>query len=96
VTATEKVLQRKDGSTLIVGVVMAFAFLQFITTATMPLASKIMGQDVGQGYQSLSFQDQYLTPLVALVLQLIAIELFIWLVVGVRAFANPKTSKKKK
>ena len=94
-TATEKVLQRKDGSTLVVGVVMAFAFIQFVTTVTSPLAAKIMGQQT-QGYPEIPFKDQYVTPLVALLLQLIAIELFVWLIVGIRAFATPKTTKKKK
>lgn len=92
-TAIEKVLQRKDGATLIVGVALAYAFIQFITFVTTPLSAKIMGQETSQGYPGSSFNDQYVTPLVALVLQLVAIELAIWLVVSVRAFAG--TNKKK-
>ncbi len=96
VTATEKVLQRKDGSTLIVSVVLALAVLQFISSVTTPLVGKIMGSGTNQPYPDLSFNDQYVAPLVALVLQLVAIELVVWLVVGVRALASSKPAKKKK
>lgn len=95
-TATEKVLQRKDGSTLVVGIAMGLAFLQFITSITAPLSFKIMGQEMGQGYPGTDFSAQYVTPLVALLLQLVAIELAVWLVVGIRAFMAPTTSKKRK
>ena len=97
VTATEKVLQRKDGSTLIVGVVLALAFLQFIATVTGPLTAKIMGQDTTQAYAApATFNDQYTTPFVALLLQLVAVELVIWLIIGIRALVSPKTVSKKK
>lgn len=94
-TATDKVLQRKDGSTLVVGVVLALVFIQFVTSVTMPLAAKIMNNGGGSGYAGASFKDQYVTPFVALVLQLIAIELIVWLVIGIRSFTSPSTKKRK-
>jgi hypothetical protein len=94
-TATEKVLQRRDGATLITGVVVATAFIQFLMSITLPLTAKVMSQSMG-GFTNTSFKDQYLAPLVALVIELLAIELFIWLVIGVRALAYSKTSKKRK
>jgi hypothetical protein len=93
-TAIEKVLQRKDGSSLIVGVVLAYITLQFITSITGPLTSRVLGET--DNLQSVSAKDQYLAPLVALLLQLIAVELLVWVVVGLRAFAYAKPAKRRK
>ena len=93
-TGTEKVLQRKDGSSLIVGVVLAFLTLQFVVAVAAPLTSKIL--DESQNLQTSGFKDQYLAPLVALLLQLIAVEILVWVVVGIRTLAYPKTAKRRK
>ena len=91
-TGTERVLQRKDASSLIVAIVLGFTTLQFIANITAPLSAKILGQDMG--LQSAAFKDQYLAPLVALLLQVIAVEILVWLIVGIRSFAYAKTTKK--
>jgi hypothetical protein len=94
-TATEKVLMRKDGATLITAIVVATVFGQFLVTVAYSLSAEMMGKNIGQGIGP-SAKDQYLMPLIALALELIAIELFIWLVIGIRALVYPKTSKKRK
>lgn len=93
-TATEKVLQRKDASSLIVAIVLGFATLQFISTITSPLVAKIL--DENTQFQASGFKDQYLAPLLALVLTAVAVELLVWVVIGIRGFVTPKTSKKRK
>lgn len=94
-TGTEKVLQRKDASSLIVAFVLALSVLQFISAITAPAIAKILNQDVAM-QQAAGFKDQYVAPLVILLVQLVAVELLVWLVVGIRAFAYPKTTKKAK
>ena len=95
-TGTEKVLQRKDASSLILAIILGFASLQFVAAVAAPITSKLLGED--GSLQAAGFKDQYLAPLVALVLQIIAVELLVWIVVGIRslAYAKPvmKGSKK--
>lgn len=93
-TGTEKVLQRKDGSSLIVGVLLGLVSLQFVLAVAAPLTAKIL--DEGSSLQATGFKDQYLAPLVALVVQVILVEVLVWVVVGLRTLAYPKTSKKRK
>lgn len=93
-TATEKVLGRKDGASLVVGVVLALAVLQFLSMVTLPLASKIMSNNMPAPEGS--FDQLYISPLVALILQVVALELLIWVVIGVRSFVYSAAPKKKK
>lgn len=93
-TGTEKILQRRDASSVLLAVVLGFITLQFVLAVTSPLTAKILGE--GESLQTVGFKDQYLAPLVALVLQLIAVELLVWIVAGIRTFAYPKTTKKRK
>lgn len=94
-TAIEKVLQRKDGATLVVGVVVALSVLQTLATITQPLSSKILGED-NQQLAGASFANLYGTPLLWFVLQVLALELLVWLVISVRSFAYAKPTKRKK
>ncbi len=93
-TGTEKVLQRKDASSLIVAIILGFASLQFVASITAPLTSKILGGE--GGLQAAGFKDQYVAPLIALLLQVIAVEILVWVVVGLRSFAYAKPTKKGK
>lgn len=91
----EKVLMRKDASSLIVAIILALATLQFIATVTAPAAAKILDQAALQ-IQGSSFKDQYVAPLVVLALQVVAVEILVWVISGTRTFLKPKTSAKKK
>jgi hypothetical protein len=92
-TGTEKVLERKDAASVLLAVVLGFITLQFVLAVTSPLTAKILGE--GDSLQTVGFKDQYLAPLVAFVLQLIAVEILVWVVVAIRSYAYPKTSKKR-
>jgi hypothetical protein len=83
-----KVLKRKDASSLILGVAVALFVLQFVTTVTQDLSSRITfwqwgSSNGGYGGPPNSAKVMYLQPLVALVLQLIALEVvvrvYVWL-----------------
>lgn len=93
-TGTEKVLQRKDASSVLLAVLLGFVTLQFVLAITSPLTAKILGEE--GNLQATSAKDQYLAPLVAFVLQLIAVEVLVWVVVAIRAFAYPQPAKKRK
>lgn len=93
-TATEKVLQRRDGATLIVGAVLAFLSLQFIMAVTSPLANKLVSSP--DGTPSLTFKEQFLLPLVSLLLQVVVLELLIWVVIGLRTAFYPAVKKRRK
>ena len=93
-TATEKVLQRKDGSTLIVGAVLAFITLQFVMAVTTPFATKLISSL--DGTPPLTFKEQFLLPFVSLILQLIAVELLVWVVIGLRALVYTTPAKKRR
>lgn len=93
-TGTEKVLQRKDGSSLIVGVLLGLVALQFVLAVAAPLSAKILNES--GSLQATGFKDQYLAPLVALLVQVILVEILVWVVVGIRMLAYPKTTKKRK
>lgn len=93
-TGTEKVLQRKDASSVLLAVLLGFITLQFVLAEVSPLSARILGESAS--LQAATAKDQYLAPLVSFLLQLIAVELLVWIVVGIRTFAYPKTSKKRK
>jgi len=92
-TGTEKVLQRKDASSVVLAIIVALTTLQFIGSVTAPLSAKILSSDA---MQPSSFKDQYLTPFVVWVLQLLAIEILVWVVAGLRSVAYAKPAKKRK
>lgn len=93
-TGTERVLQRKDASSVLLAVLLGFITLQFVLAETSPLSARILGESAN--LQAVTTKDQYLAPLVSFVLQLIAVEVLVWVVVGLRTLAYPKTTKKRK
>jgi hypothetical protein len=93
-TGTEKVLQRKDASSVLLAVLLGFITLQFVLAVTSPLSARILGETAN--LQAVSGKDQYLAPLVSFVLQLIAVEVLVWVVVGLRTLAYPTAAKKRK
>lgn len=85
-----KVLKRKDASSLVVGVVVAMFVLQFVTQVTLELSSRLalwQWSKTTEGgasfYPSGGWRTTYLQPLVALLVQLVALEVlvrvYIWL-----------------
>jgi hypothetical protein len=72
---TIKVLKRKDASSVVVAVVVALVLYQLLPGLTNELAQTLSGNDVTVGA---GWQVQYLQPVVHAVLQLVLLELVLW------------------
>ena len=79
---TIKVLKRKDASSVVVAVVIALIIYQMLPALTERLASIISGVDVSIGA---GWQDQYLQPIVGAVLQLLLLEVVLWVWIALAA-----------
>lgn len=81
-----KVLKRKDGASLVVGVTLGFLTYVFVTAVTAQLTDKLVGTTtVGD-----SFKTAYLAPTVQFLLSLVALELLIWVYVAIRSGVTGK------
>jgi len=77
-----KVLKRKDGAALVVGISVGLVVSQFITVITQDLTTRVTNMGItgpiGQGWRS-----AYFMPIVTAVLQLLALEILIRVYVAV-------------
>lgn len=95
-SAIEKILLRKDTSSVIVAIIVGLTTLQLVASLTGPLTIHLMGADPSLS-QAEGFSNQYVAPVLAFVLQVIALELLLRLVIVVRHFAyNKSTAATKK
>lgn len=88
-----RVLKRKDGASLVVGVVLALIVSQFLSSITTYLAGMWSGLDSGQygtAFPGTGWHGEYLYPAVWAALQIIALELLIWVYVWIRGAFNSK------
>jgi hypothetical protein len=72
---TTKVLKRRDASSVVVAVVIGLILAQLLPSLTERLASVLSGVDVSVGA---GWQDQYLQPVVNALLQLLLLEVVLW------------------
>ncbi len=72
-----KVLKRKDASALVVGVVTALLVVTFITQILVDLTQRISAWGSNGQYTGQSWRVAYLSPAVAFILGLIALEILI-------------------
>jgi len=87
-----KVLKRKDGATLVVGVALAFVVANFLMSVTGQLSAKITdaaGSTPGLASTD-GWQTAYLLPIVTLILELIALELLVWIYVWIHGAVTNK------
>lgn len=78
-----KILKRKDASSVLVAIVLAFAVSTFLAALTVDLSSKISGLDSEmQAYRT--WQEAYLQPAVMLLLQIVFLEVLAWIVLGLK------------
>lgn len=93
-TATIKVLKRKDAASVVVAVIVAMIIWQALPTLTGELAEMISGLDNGQSvsyvYPGAGWQGQYLHPVVSAVLQLVLLDVLIRLYVAVHSMVSKK------
>ena len=89
-----KVLKRKDAASVILAVVIGMVLLQLVSTLTTKLAGQISGLEDGQylsySYPNAAWQGTYLFPVVSAALQLLALEILVWLYVGLRSLVPKK------
>ena len=92
-----KVLKRKDASSLVVGVVVAMFVLQFVTAMTQELSSRIAlwqwGNTTPSGtgfYPVGGWRTTYLQPVIALLVELIALEVLVWVYVWIHRAVTKK------
>lgn len=72
-----RVMQRKDAASLVVAVAAGLAVFSFLSTFTAHLTSLLSGGEGDYG-----FADSYWRPVVALVLQLVLLELLARVVIA--------------
>jgi len=85
----EKVLKRKDASSVIVAVVSAFIISTWLPGVVWRLADKITGSNSQYGLGG-SWKAQYLQPFVMMVLQFVVLELALRLYVWVHKMFTSK------
>ena len=73
---TIKVLKRKDGASLVAGVILAVITASFVSAITQSLAQKISYSNLNN-YSGPSWQVAYLYPLVWFLLELIVVEIIV-------------------
>ena len=82
-----RVLKRRDAASVIVAIVVAMVLMQFVLPITGRLSSWIVGSHNGPYFGFAGpgggWKDEYLFPLVAAVVQLLALEVLIWVYVWV-------------
>jgi hypothetical protein len=87
-TAIEKVLLRKDISSLIVAVVTGVAVAFFLLGITGPLATELTASEKFGGDPG--FSALYIQPIVAFALQIVALELLLRAVIFARQLSYTK------
>ncbi len=76
---TIKVLKRKDGSSLVVGVALGLFVSQFITTITTDVSTRISNIGLSNNVGGQGWRGGYFMPAVIFVVQLVALEILVWL-----------------
>jgi len=79
---TIKVLKRKDASSVVVAVVIALILSQLLPILAADLSGTLSGAADGQyvsyAYPGAGWQEQYLQPVLSAVLQLLILEVLLW------------------
>lgn len=89
-----KILKRRDAASLVVAILVAMAVSQFLSMVTnqpaMELANLGAGSDPALSFGGQGWRYNYLWPVVALVLQLLVLEVLARIVLAVRGNASSK------
>jgi len=92
-----KILKRKDGASLIVGVILAMIAVQTLPILTARLAGNLLGLEDGQfvsyGLPGAGLAATYLQPILSAFLQILLLEAIAWVYVWVTG-GNTTTKKK--
>lgn len=89
-----KVLKRRDASSVVVAVTIATILAQLLPSTVGNLASKILnlkdGTFLGYSAPGASWVVQYVYPFVLAILELILLEVLIWIYVGLHSLVTNK------
>ena len=86
-----KILKRKDASSVVVAVVLAFIVSQLATSLTAELAARLSGVGDSQLFGAGGgWQVVYLQPVIWALLQILVLEVLAWIVVFVTSAAKKK------
>ena len=85
-----KVLKRKDGSSVVVAVVLAFLLLTLLTSWSVELTSNISdtsGLFGSNGYGG-GWKNTYLNPAISTGVQIVILEALLWVWVGLKVLTG--------
>lgn len=89
---TIKVLKRRDASSVVVAIVIGWIVAQMLPALTAKLAGSLSGADESQyimySAPGADWQAQYLYPVVHALLQLVLLEIVLWLYTTIMAAAK--------
>lgn len=91
-----KVLKRKDGSSVVVAVVLALLLLTLLSAWSMEATYKLTneaGMYGGPASFSGGWKNTYLYPAISTAVQLVILELLLWVWVILKSIQMPKMSK---
>jgi hypothetical protein len=77
-----RVLKRKDGASLVVGVALGLLLANLLTVLPQDLAFRISGLETNAG-GALGWKSTYLQPILVFLLQVILLEILVWIYVWV-------------
>jgi hypothetical protein len=83
-----RILKRKDGAALVVGVALGLILANLLTVLPQELAFRISGLDSQTG-GSLGWKSTYLQPIIVFLLQVIFLEVLTWIYVWVADALKP-------
>jgi hypothetical protein len=89
-----KILRRKDASSVIVAVIIAMVVGQMLAFMSSDWAARLSGLKNNEGFQfgpTGNWRVMYLQPFVTAILQLLALEILVWIYI----FAHSLVAKKK-
>jgi hypothetical protein len=87
---TVKILKRKDASSVIVAVVIALIILQTLQGVTLRWSNWLSGLNYGQPTNGSGWKQEYLQPVVTAILQLLVLEVILWVCVWAGALMKKK------
>jgi hypothetical protein len=79
-----KVMKRRDAASVLVAIVLAMAVNQFLMMVSGDLTGRIVGESEGFYGGGSDWKDAYLYPAVWMLLQVVALEVLLRLVVWLR------------
>ena len=84
---TIKVLKRKDAASLVVAIVLGLIISSLLAQVTGQLSAKLSGTSEGVDF---AFKSAYAYPILSAALQLLALEVLLWLYGAAKGSASSK------